>query len=785
MRMLQRKLVRDLWGLRSQILAIAAVLACGIGTFVMSASTVRSLEQTRAQYYVDYHFADIFCDLKRAPENVVDRLRELNGIRICDSRTSILVRLNLEKMREPAQAQILTLPTGQGLNGIHLRQGRYPIDDSEKEVVVSEAFSIAHRLEPGDTVEAVIDGKLKALEIVGVGLSPEFIYEIAPGGLLPDNKSFGVFWMNRKVLAAAAGMTGAFNQVSMSVSPDAELDGLIRQIDEELDVYGGQGAIARKDQRSHRFISSEMDELRNMGIVAPTIFLCVASFLMNMVLSRLISTQREQIAALKAFGFTRWEIARHFLAMAWIIAGIGTIVGIGVGMLLGQYLTQLYSRFFHFPSFVFSIPGYVIIAAGSISGAAATIGVWTSIRQVMKLQPAEAMRPEPPQRYRRNWTDVVTSLLSLGPSSRMVIRHLVRKPRRATLSVFGISLAVAVLILGSFMQDAVFSMFDSLFRLSKKYEIQVVFREPIHESVRFELQSIDGVLACELFRAVSVRARYEQRERLLAIQGVEPNAQLSLLVDGKNHVRSLPASGLMISRKLADVLGVQIGQELELEALEEERKTFRLPVTGQIDDLVGESIYLARSELTRMLAETPRVNGAYLAIDTENLEETLRQLRERPGIAMISVTSNLKESFFRTIAENVRRMRSMNMVFSMIIAVGVIYSTARISLAERSRDLATMRVLGYSHGEIRSILIGELFLLTSAAIPIGWSLGYGLAYTTVNAFDRELFRMPLVIHGSTYAYAAGVVWVAMLVASWIVQRHLRELSIVEVLKARE
>ncbi len=785
MRMLQRKLVRDLWGLRSQILAIAAVLACGIGTFVMSASTVRSLEQTRSQYYADYRFADIFCDLKRAPENVLDRLRELDGVRSCDSRTSILVRLNLVGMREPAQAQILSLPTNQSLNRIHLREGRFPIEDSDKEVVVSEAFSIAHQLEPGDTLEAVIDGKLKTLEIVGIGLSPEFIYEIAPGGLLPDNKSFGVFWMNRESLAAAAGMTGAFNQVSLSVLPKADLEALIRQIDEELDVYGGLGAIARKDQRSHRFISSEMDELRNMGIVAPSIFLCVASFLMNMVLARLISTQREQIAALKAFGFTRWETARHFLAMAWVIAGFGTIVGIGVGMLLGQYLTQLYSRFFHFPSFVFSIPCYVVIASGSISGAAATLGVWTSIRQVMKLQPAEAMRPEPPQRYRKNWTELVTSIFSLGPSSRMVLRHLVRRPRRATLSVFGISLAVAVLILGSFMQDAVFSMFDSLFRLSKKYEVQVVFREPFHESVRFELQSVDGVLACELFRAVSIRARYDQRERLLAIQGVEPNAKLSLLVDGENREQPLPTSGLLISRKLADVLGVQTGQELEIEVLEEERTTFRQQVTGQIDDLVGESIYMARAELSRVLMDTPRVNGAYLSVDAEKMEETLGQLRQRPGIAMISVTSNLKESFFRTIAENIRRMRSLNMIFSMIIAVGVIYSTARISLAERSRDLATMRVLGFSHREIRSILIGELFLLTLAAIPIGWGLGYGLAYTTVNAFDRELFRMPLVIRGTTYAYAAMVVWIAMLVASWIVQRHLRELSIVEVLKARE
>lgn len=787
MSVLNKKLARDLWNLRWQALAIVAVIACGIGTFIMSASTVSSLEATRSHYYSTYRFANIFCDLKRAPEAFAQQLQDLPGVDTFETRIIAPVRLRFTDTESMAQALAISLPDGSNsrLNQLYLRSGRLPARNSSNEVAVSEAFAAAHRMQLGDSLSAIIYGQTYSLTIVGIVLSPEFIYEISPSGLLPDSKSFGILWLPRRDLEGSTKLEGAFNSIALTVGSEANESAIIESIDNLLARYGSLGAIQRKDQRSHRFVSSEMDELKSMGIVAPSIFLCVAAFLMNMVLSRLISTQREQIAALKAFGFTPFEIARYYLSMSWLLASVGTLAGVLVGIYLGENLTRLYSRFFHFPDFQFSIPLRVLAFAFFISFLAATVGVWTSIRAIMTLPPAEAMRPEPPTRYRKTWLDQLWQWIPTTPSSRMVIRHVTRHPRRAILSTLGISLAVAVLILGSFMQDSVFGLFDTMFTLSKKYDSQITFIEATEDAALFEVKNFDGVLDAEPFRTIPVRAKAEHRKRLVSIIGLSEPSRLLCLVDLNGKTSALPIEGALISRKLADVLKLKVGDHLNIEVLEERREKFSLLVSKLIDDAAGESIYMRKEALHRYLREAPQSNGIYIKLDPDKSAYLHSELQRRPDISQVVDTENLRASFLTTIAENVQRMRTTNLIFSLIIAVGVIYSTARISLAERSREFATLRVLGFSQREIGTILWSELLLLTTLAIPLGWLLGYGLSYATVNAFDRELFRMPLVVHTHTYAYAAIVVLIAMQVASWIVQQLLNSMKLVEVLKTRE
>lgn len=787
MRAINKKLLRDMWHLKSQMLAIIVVMSCGVGTFVMSSSIHESLVQIRQHYYDDYDFADLFVTVKRAPNWLGERIAAIEGVSRYDARIVTAVRLEIASLTEPAIGQIISLPQSgsQGLNRIFLRSGRLPELGTASEVAVSESFAKAHQLKLGSFIEAVINGHQQSLIIVGIALSPEYIYEIPPGGILPDNKTFGVFWMDQRALAAAVDMTGAFNNLTLKLSNLDDAPAVIQQLDQLTERYGGLGAISRSDQQSHKFIENELHELRNMSIVAPSIFLSVAAFLLNIVLSRLIATQREQIAALKAFGYSNYEVAWHYLKMSLSAAVLGSICGTALGVYLGQGMTRMYTRFFNFPTFEFHLPLYVVAIAWLVGGMCAAAAVWASIRQAMHLPPAEAMRPEPPATYHKTWMESVGAWFSGSSAAKMVFRQIGRTPRRSILSILGISLAIAVLVLGSFMQDAVDFLFDAMFRLSQRYDVNVTLVEPASASAIHEISQLPGVLSCEGYRSVAARIRFGHRYRLTAVQGYAGRLDLVRLINQDRQPVDVPASGLMISAELARILGARPGDLLTVEVLEGNRPSVEIPLTKTIEDFAGTSAYLQHDELCRLMQEELSISGAMLAIDPNAENDVFKRLNEMPSVAKVNVSRAMRDSFKRTVAENIRRMRLINLMFSCAISIGVVYSTARISFAERSREMATMRVLGFSRGEVTGMLIAELSLLTIAAVPIGSIVGYWLAWIMIHASNPELFRLPLVIEFDTYVFASAVVLAATVFACTLLRYQINRLDLVETLKSRE
>lgn len=787
MRALDRKLARDLWRLRTQALAIGLVIACGVATFVMSLSTLRSLENTRADYYDRFGFAHIFVHVKRAPSSLAARLAALPGVAQVQTRIVVQVNLDVKGMIEPAVGRLISLPDRGDpiLNRLHLRAGRMPEPGSAGEVVVSETFALAHRLHPGNSLLAVINGHRERLQIVGIGLSPEYIYEIQEGRILPDHRIYGVFWMREQELAAAFDMEGAFNDVSVTLSPGALEPAVIGRLDDLLEPYGGLGAYGRRDQPSHRFIENEMQELRGMGAVAPLIFLIVAAFLLNVVMSRLVGTQREQIATLKAFGYSRLEVALHYLALSLLITIIGATLGTAVGYYLGRDLTRIYSRFFHFPHFGFALAADVVLAAWLISIASSVVGVVGAVYRAVSLPPATAMQPEPPTPYRTSLAELVGLARLLTPSAKMIVRRLERHPQRTLLSILGISLAAAVLVLGSFMEDSIEYLIDTVFRRSQRYDLQVNLTEPTGDVVQYELEKLPGVLRCEPFRASPVRLRFGHRQRLVSIIGLPEASLLYRLVDIRRREAETPPDGLLISQKLAELLGAAPGDELTVDVLEGKRPVGTVRIAAVIRDFAGTMAYMDLAALQRLLEEGQTVSGAFLEVDSGQQPQLYRRLKEMPRVSVINIQQTAIDSFRRTIGENLMRMRFFNVLFSSIIAIGVVYNAARISLLESSRDLATLRVLGFSRGEISVILLGELAVLTLVAVPLGCAIGYGFAWGTTSAYDRELFRIPLVVSTRTYGFAAVVVLLAACGAAAVVARQLGKLDLVQVLKTKE
>jgi putative ABC transport system permease protein len=786
MRALHRKLLRDLWLARGQALAIALVIAGGVAMFVLLLSTFDSLELTERQYYDRYRFADVFASLKRAPQSLARDLAAIPGVARLDTRVVVDVTLDVPDRAAPVTGRLISLPD-QGppvLNALFLREGRALEPDRDDEVLASETFARASHLAPGDHIVAVINGRRRDLRIVGLVLSPEYVYAIRPGALFADDAGFGVLWMNRRALAAAFQMEGGFNDVAATLTRGASERDVITRMDDALRPYGGLGAVARRDQLSNFFLQSELESLQGMGRIVPLLFLAVGAFLLNIVLTRLVSVQRSDIAALKALGYTDGEIGRHFVEWSLIVGLIGGAIGAVAGGLLGRGMTAIYTEFFHFPILAYRLPPRLVIESLTVAILAAGFGAIGAVRRTVTLPPAEAMRPEAPAEYRagglerrlRRW---------LGQPTRIILRNIAVHPGRTALSALGIALAGALLIVASFTIDSMNAVTDMSFNVAETYDASVTFVEPVSSAATSELAHLPGVLNVEPFRAVPVRLRRGTRVRSAAILGLPDPSRLRRIVDGMSHVTDLPPAGLVLSAKLAELLDVHAGETLTVEVLEGARPVREVPVAATVEEYMGTNAYMRAAALHRLMEEGDTLSGAYLQVDTADLSRLYERLKQTPKVAGVELRQAALASFRKTLAESINITRVAATLFATIIAFGVVYNSARISLSERSRELATLRIIGFTRGEIAYILLGELALITLAALPLGMALGYGLAAATVSAFDTDVYRLPLIVSTHTYAVATLTLVVTSLFSALIVGERLGRLDLIAVLKTRE
>lgn len=787
MKTLDRKLWRDLWRMKGQAFAIILVITSGIATFIMFVSAMDSLKMTRSMFYRDYEFADVFVSLKRAPESVKAQIKDIPGVRQVETRVVADIKLDIRNFPEPVTAKVLSIPEEGNLllNGLYIRKGRLADPVKDDEVVISESFAQAHGFSPGDTFGAVINGRWKTLVITGIALSPEFVLLMRPEAISPDFKRYGVLWMGRKALGMSYNMDGAFNDVAMSLYPDAKLDDIVMQLDNILERYGGLGAYGRKDQISHRMLNEEFRMLQRSAEIYPTIFICVAAFLLNVVISRMISTQREQIAILKAFGYSDLDIGVHYAKLVTVIVLIGAAAGIIAGIWLGKLLGDIYMAVYRFPYLIYKLNPGTIGAAVLISVASALAGTLHSLRRAAKQPPAEAMRPEPPAQYRVTLIEKTGIGRLLSQPSRIIARNVERKPVRTMLSIIGIAVACATMITSGFFKDSVDYMVNVQFLLSQKEDMTVAFVEPTSRKAVHELKGLQGVYHAESFRTVPVRFRFGHRTYRTVIEGIEADSRLHLLLDVNLKPVSLPSSGIVLSDYLGNILGIRPGDMLTVEILEGSRPIRKVPVVALVNQYIGVTGYMDLTALNRLMKEGHAISGAHIVTDAIHREALYRQFVKMPRVSGTTVRKNEIRNFYDVQAKAMLFFTFIATVMACTITFGVVYNSARIALSERSRELSSLRVLGYTRGEISYILLGELGLLTIAAIPLGFLIGRELCALIARALESDLFRVPLVLEPGTYSLAAAVVLVSAAVSGLIVRHKLDHLDLIEVLKSRE
>lgn len=781
------KLWRELWGMRMQALAIALVIVGGVGIYIMSLSTLDSLFQTRETYYRNHHFAHVFASLKRAPSSLRQRIQEIPGVNKVETRVVAYVNLDVAGFDDPVSAHLLSLPDNSAgeLNQILLRDGRLLESGRNNEVIISTEFSDAHKLTMGDSFHATINGRRKELDIVGVASSPEYIYQIAPGAMFPDALRYGVMWMARNPLATAYDLESAFNDVTLTLSKGAKAQSVIDRLDELLKPYGGIGAYSRKDQFSNRFLTEELKQQKTIATIFPIIFFGVAAFLLNVVVSRLISLQREQIATLKAFGYSNFAVGLHYTKLVLMIVGLGVVLGSGVGIWMGHGLSNLFKEFYSFPFIIFVLEPRMILSAALISMLVAILGTIYAVSNAARLPPAQAMRPEQPAIYHATLVEKLGLQHWFSQPSRMILRHIERRPLKSFMTMLGISLACGTMMTGGFQEDSINRIVEVQFKLIQRSDLVTFYTEPTSQSSLYSLQSFEGVDHVEGFRSVGARLKFQHRHYRTSISGIQPDGELMRLLDSDLKRIAVPQSGVIITDYLADLLQIKVGDMLTLEVLEGSQPTFQVPVAGTAKEYLGVNAYMQRSALNRLLKEGNAISGAYMRVDSQYLKSVYRELKDMPRIAGVVEQKEAIKAFNETLAETILFYTFITTLLGGTIAFGVVYNSMRIALSERNREMASLRVLGFQRSEVAYILLGEMALITMVAIPVGLAIGYGLCALLSVQFQSDLYRVPLHLGIDVYAFAALVVIVSSIISAVMIWRNLAHLDMVAVLKTKE
>ncbi len=784
---LDRKLLRDLRRMKGQAVAVSLVMACGLAMLIMSRSLIHSLESTREEYYRAHRFADVFAGLKRAPLSLVERIREIPGVAAIEPGVSVQVTLDIPGLDEPATGLVRSVPDFREteLNRLFLRAGEWLKPGRRGEVLVGEAFAEANHLKPGDTITMVINGRLQKSRLAGIVLSPEYIFESRPGSALPDNRTYGIFWMPYEELANAYDLDGAFNSVVLSLAPGAGEHSVIAELDRLLLSYGGRGAHGRADHPSHIRVSDEIRVLTILSFGFPLVFLSVAAFMTNAVLSRLLALQRDQIAILKAFGFANRDIAFHYLKFAFAFVIGGTILGALGGVLLGSQLVEMYKMFFRFPELGFQLDYSALGTALIVATFAATLGVLNSVRRAAKLPPAEAMRPEPPANYRPSFIERTGIARFFSNTFRIAVRNLERKPMQVFFTVAGLALATGILIIPNCFRDSVGQILEFQWDTVQRQDVSIGLVEPDSEAAKHPLRQLPGVMSIEPFRYAFARIHFGQRHRQLPIQGMDRDGVHQRVIDANYRIVEVPSEGMVVSSKLAEVLGAKLGDQVTVEFLEGRRRKVNVPLVGFSEDFAGLVAHMDRRALNRLLGEGDIITGASFRVDGSRWQEFLRELKEQPRVSWVVVKESLRANFRKTTAASIGLIQTIYLTFATIVAFGVVYNNARISLAERGRELATLRVIGFSQREVGGVLVTELVILSLIAVPLGLAFGTFLATGILQAVNTETIRLPTIFTLRNYTFAVLVVATASTLSALVVLRTLKNLDLVSALKAPE
>jgi putative ABC transport system permease protein len=789
---LQRKLRRDFLTAKGMLAAVVAIVAFGVAALIGFQGTTNNLTDARDAYYAQCRMADVWVDLKKLPLSALPAIERIDGIAALRSRISQQVIVDLEGVAQPIAGRLLSMPSPRTpvINDLVLTAGNWFSGNGADEVIVSAQFAEARGLRLGDQLHLTMDGQRKALRIIGLGISAEFVYLIPPGGILPMPADYGVFYVTRPFAENSLGMSGAANSLVARLTPEARNapEAVLQQLSARLHSYGVFAVTPLAQQGSNLSLGSELGGLATMGAMMPLIFLSVAALVLNVLMMRLAAQQRVVVGTLKALGYDNRTLFAHFIQVGVLVGLAGALLGALLGFGLAAILTDFYKSFFTFPALPNQLyPGLMLLAV-SIALAFAVLGSLRGVSAVVKLEPAEAMRPPAPpaggaillERWPWLWQ-------RFGFFWQVALRSLFRNRVRSLVGIFASALGTALLVSTFGLTDSLKYMVQFQFDKVMLADYEISFRNDLSAGSLAESRRLPGVLHAEplfLVEATFVNANHRYQG---AIIGVTPNATMTVPSNADGSPAPIPPQGLLMARRLGEQLDLSIGDPVWVLPSKGDQTPLQVPVAGFVDSLFGLSVYADYAYLNRLRGESAAVSSVRLKAAQTSAEhqDFLAELKRLPTLLNLQDTAEQRANMWQTFVVKMGSMANMLIVFGAVIFFGAILNGALISLIERQRELATYRVLGYHNTEVGAMYLRETLVINLSGILLGLPLGWWMLLGLNSEYKNDLYMMPTVITPSGWLWSIGLALAFVLIAQLIVQYRINRMHWNEALSMKE
>jgi len=794
---LTRKLLREVYRAKGLLLAVTSIIAVGITCYVSMQSAYNNLAAAKDRYYKRCRMADFWIDVKKVPLAEIDPVARLPGIRDLQSRIQFYATADIEDEPQPINSLVISLPgrrdrpaENRVINDIILQQGGYFTQTRDNEVIVNAAFAEAHRIEPGDWVYLLLNNRRQELFVVGTAISSEFAWLIGPGALIPDPEKFGVFYIKRHYAEDVFDFEGAANQLVGRLSPESKdhPDEVLRRAESLLDDYGVFSTTPLDQQASNTFLSGDLDGTRSMAIIIPAIFLTVAALVLNVLITRLARQQRTVVGTLKALGYSDGQIFRHFLMYGLVIGAAGGLIGCGLGYLAALGLTEVFDSFYTFPDLRNEFHWYTNIIGMAVSVACAEVGSLYGAWSMLRLQPAAAMRPEPPKRSGKIFLEHIGVLWRrLSSPWRAALRGIMRNRLRTLASLFAASMGTALLVSGFMMTESQNYFLEFEFHRTARNDIEVTFADEQGAPALWEIRGLPAVAQAEPILNVGCTFINGPYRRKGGITALAPDATMTVPHDTDGRPIRIPESGLVLTKYLAELLHVGAGDTIIVEPVEGEQRELNMTVARIADSYLGLAAYADLRYVNRVLGEEMTISGVQLRTNRDEQEDNrlYAALKERPVVRSMTQRREMVETLENTLIQNQSVFITFLTLFSGTIFFGSIVNASLVNLAERQREVATLAALGYSRWQIGNMFLREASVVNFLGVIIGLPLGYGLVELTAWAYATDLARLPVVSAPWVWLAVLGLSVLFLLLAHAVVQWRIHRLDVLEGLKVKE
>ena len=760
------------------------LIMTGILMYTALSIAAAGLEASALSFYRVNRLADTYGYVQSMPVSYTDTLRKIPGIAAVQSRYVTELRAEV-----PGAADTITLkliasdPADETpLNLLNI-EGRANTDKSE--LLVNPAFMQAHKLRAGDEILVISQGREFSMTVTGTAISPEYVYIVKnTSQMLPDEAGYGIAYITAEGMAMLTGHEGVANSIVLEREPGVTFDQVRTGLEDQLRPYGLKELYDKEDLMSYFFLELEMSSIAAMSTSLPMVFLFLAIVVLYLMLKRVIEQERTQIGTLKAFGYSNRRLIGHYLGYGMVTGITGGILGWVLGYLLSRVYLEMFLQFFMLPRLAGGFDPGGIVRALSLSAGSGLLGAYAGVRSIIRLHPAEAMRAESPRSFRFdiiNYIGIFRQFLS--SRGNMSLRSISRNPVRSLFVVISIMFSFGIISLVGSFNGLIDKMIFAQLQDIQRYQVKLSLEQPLHyrQAVE-EAWQLDSVSYAEGLLELPFRISSRHLHRDIVLTGVPDHSVLYHIADTNTGETYPPPTGsIILSNGLAGELQVRAGDRIMLSSnlLPDDTE---LTVSAVIEQNMGSGSYTGLGFLSELTGHPEMANAIILNTDD------VGALKESVKSSSVITTIEDKEktlSGYRAMMGMFTGVYAALELLGTLVAFAIIYNTATISLSERKREYATLRVLGLSVGEVAGIMNFEYAVLTVCGIVLGIPFTRLLNHAVNMMMDTDLFCMPSTLPVSAYLLGVSSCVLAIVFSGRSATGKIRRFDMVEVLKERE